>query len=115
MQTLEVRINPPSEGRTVVTLKGPLDAHSSKQLRESLESLLQAGCLKLALDLSEVDYVASTGAMLVITVSRRLQELQGRFVLVKPKSAVMVVFTLLGLIDLLTFVATPAEALEALK
>ena len=115
MQNLEVHIDSHPEGRTRVTLKGPLDAHSSKTLRDTLDSLIQGGCRKMALDLSGVDYVASTGAMLIITLSRRLEEEKGKLVLVQPKSQVMVIFTLLGLIDLLTFVPTPEEALEKLK
>lgn len=115
MQTLDVRIDRHPEGPAVVTLKGPLDAHSAKALRDQLDPLVQTPPQDLVLDLAGVDYVASSGAMLIITLSRQIQDGGGRLVLVRPKSQVMVIFTLLGIVDLLTFVAGVPEALAALK
>jgi anti-sigma B factor antagonist len=49
------------EGVTILTLKGRLTVGESSGIREKVNEVLAKGCNKIILDLSEVEYIDSTG------------------------------------------------------
>jgi anti-sigma B factor antagonist len=49
------------EGVTILTLKGRLTVGESSSIREKVNEALAKGCNKVILDLSEVEYIDSTG------------------------------------------------------
>jgi len=49
------------EGVTILALKGRLTVGEASSVREKVSEVLAKGCNKLILDLSEVDYIDSTG------------------------------------------------------
>jgi len=49
------------EGVTILSLKGRLTVGEASSVREKVSEVLAKGCNKLILDLSEVDYIDSTG------------------------------------------------------
>src|SRR5580704_2530005 len=49
------------EGVTILALKGRLTVGEASSVREKVSEVLAKGCSKVILDLSEVDYIDSTG------------------------------------------------------
>jgi anti-sigma B factor antagonist len=83
--------------RTVVSVAGEIDLATQGLLRAQLNDLVVAGQVHLVLDLSEVDFVDSTGLGALIGTRRRVHAFHGSLVLVIPNEAVMKVFTITGL------------------
>ena len=115
MLSLDIRIAHQPRGRAIVTLRGPLDAHTVKFLEKALGDLVPAKAKWVVLDLSELEYISSSGALLLVNKSREAQESGGKAVFVKPKGTLMSIFALLGLDDIMSFAATVKKALAALK
>jgi anti-sigma B factor antagonist len=82
---------------TWVRLRGELDLATQGEFRARMIDLLVAGRVHLVLDLSDIDFIDSTGLGALIGIRRRAHALQGSLVLVCPPDAVMRVFTIVGL------------------
>jgi anti-sigma B factor antagonist len=81
----------------LVRVSGSLDANTYVRFEDALESLLARGHYKLAVDLSNVEYISSAGAGVFIGSLPHAQEYHGDIVLINPSANVREVFDLLGL------------------
>lgn len=115
MSVLTIDVDRRGAGKARVSLAGPLDAHTAKQVEVTLNELIETKHLRLVLDLVRVDYLASTGVMLIVITQRRLREGGGKLVIVQPGLPVMEIFRLLGLHDIFTFAGDVDKAWAALK
>jgi anti-sigma B factor antagonist len=85
------------DDRTVVSVSGEIDLATQGVLRAQLNELVVAGKVDIVIDLSEVDFVDSTGLGALIGTRRRVHAFHGSLTLVIPNEAVMKVFTITGL------------------
>lgn len=85
-----------------VLLDGIIDAYTYEKLEETFNRLIEQKNYKLIIDLSNVDYMNSAGAGVLISVYTIIQENNGNLVLVNPRPKVKEVFDLLGLTQLFT-------------
>jgi anti-sigma B factor antagonist len=83
-------------GVCVVTPAGEIDLASAPRLKSSLVALLDEGCARFVLDLSEVRYLDSTGLGVLIAFSRRLTG-DGQIVLAQAPDSVIGLLELTGL------------------
>lgn len=84
--------------RIVVGIKGDLDLKTSTPLREALEQLIMRYPDRhLLLDLSEVEFVDSSGLGVILGRYRRLQETGRTLSLVGVRSSVRAVLELAGI------------------
>jgi anti-sigma B factor antagonist len=84
---------------TVVRVTGELDLHTSPRLREHVLSIVgeaDAGT-RVALDLTGVGFLDSSGLGSLVTCLKRVREAGGRLVLVGVSGSPMKVFSLTGL------------------
>jgi anti-sigma B factor antagonist len=82
---------------TVVRVAGELDLHTSPQLRDHVLAALGEPPVRIALDLSEVDFMDSSSLGMLITCLKRVRERDGRFVLIGVAGSPMKVLSLTGL------------------
>jgi anti-sigma B factor antagonist len=80
------------EGRTVGTwsifaVSGELDLATAPGLRERVREMTPSGPLKVALDLSEVGFVDSSGLGAIVACLKHVRELGGDLVLVAPNAS----------------------------
>ncbi len=82
---------------TIVEAAGELDLHTSPPLRDHMLELIERGTLRLALDLTKVDFMDSSSLGSLVTCLKRLRERDGRLVLIGVGGTPMKVLTLTGL------------------
>ncbi|MCD9622712.1 STAS domain-containing protein [Rhabdothermincola salaria] len=88
-----------SEGDTVVvSLTGELDPHTVPMLADELDDAIDGGATSVALDLSGLTFIDSSGLRVVIATHRRLEESGGRLVLRAPSDTVRRLLELTGLL-----------------
>jgi len=81
----------------VVDLRGEVDLASAPQFRRSLHDLIDQGHKRIALDLSNLEFMDSTGLGVLIGCLKRLKEADGDLVLAGVQPAVARVFEVTGL------------------
>ncbi|MBV9411586.1 MAG: STAS domain-containing protein [Acidimicrobiia bacterium] len=81
----------------VAELHGELDLSTSEPLRAELLQLIEDGCRRLVIDMSELMLIDSTGLGVLVGVLKRALQYDGEMVLRSPRSATRRVFDLTGL------------------
>jgi anti-anti-sigma factor len=95
----------------VVTLTGELDVAGSAMLEAELERVAaDADPAVLVLDLSQLDFMDSTGLRLVVTADQRARDDGRAFALVRGKEDVHRVFEITRMTDRLRFLDDADEA-----
>jgi anti-sigma B factor antagonist len=82
---------------TVVAVKGEVDLFTAPGLKDRLADLVSAGQSRLAIDLSEVEFMDSTGLGVLIGGLKRCKEAGGSLALVAPPEPVFKVLSITGL------------------
>ena len=85
------------EDRVVARVSGELDVSTAPRLREELVALFAAGRRYVVLDLSDLDFLDSTGLGVIVGVLKRARTLGGDLLLVCPKPSIRRVFEITGL------------------
>ena len=93
----------------VVHLHGEVDLASAPQLRRELYDVIDQGHRSIAIDLTSVDFMDSTGLGVLIGALKRLRESDGTLVLAGIKPAVGRVFEITGLDRIFTIHGSLAE------
>lgn len=81
----------------VMRLDGQLNAHSALQLKEEIETLVDDGVIQIIANLTQVDFVDSSGLAALVSGMRRTRVEGGNFKLVGVQPMVMQVFELTAL------------------
>jgi len=104
-------------GRGIAGLhvKGFLDAHSFEQFDAALSELFERAVYKVVVDLTDLEYVSSAGAGVLIAALSEAKEHSGELVLVNPRESVREVFDLLGLTQLFRLADDREEALAVFQ
>lgn len=95
----------------VVTVSGEVDIAAAPQLRQRLIELVERPCKTIIVDLSEVQFMDSTGLNVFSAVRKRMKTLDGRLILAGPRPPVIRLFQLSGMDRLFTIVADREEAI----
>jgi anti-anti-sigma factor len=106
--TLEVRRGAPftteirgSKSHALVLLKGELDVSTAGRLYEELAALNREGAIHVALNLSELEFIDSTGISVIIAEHKRTASAGGELIILTPHRNVRRVFEVSGLMDVL--------------
>ena len=71
-----------------IKAKGYFSSTSILEIRKRLEDALSLGHLKMAMDLSEIQFIDSVGLGLLINFCRKMKDAGGIFCIVNPSPAV---------------------------
>ncbi|SMO89096.1 STAS domain-containing protein [Melghirimyces algeriensis] len=96
--TIEEQIRSDQERTLVVS--GEVDAFTAPQLREKLMPLCQENC-KVYLNLSQVDYMDSTGLGVLIGAFKKLRSQRGRLILTGVSPRLKRLLNITGLSEIL--------------
>jgi len=107
-----VMLNP---GVAVIALHGPLSVHTYEKLEAQLDLVLQQKCSNLILDLTNVRYVSSAGAGVLMNVLSQVRDIGGNLVLVNLTDAVRDILDLLNLQNVLPMAPDVSSALKLFK
>jgi anti-sigma B factor antagonist len=85
--------------RTVIAIKGELDAYTAPALEEQIANLGSDSPVNVVLDLSETGFLDSSGLRAILTAHRRLGGEHGTLVLRSPSEPVTRLLEITGLTD----------------
>lgn len=107
---MDVSTKSTDESVTVITFNGRLDALEAGPFRTSLQDRLDANQIKLAVDLSSVDFVDSAGLAALVKGMKGARSRGGDLRIVKPVSAdAMRIFELTKFTDVFVMVDSLTE------
>ena len=102
------------ENILILRVVGRLDASTSKALEEKLLPLIASGQGQLVIDLSQLDYVSSSGLRVFLLAAKRMENAKGKMVLCSLKDTVKQVFDIAGFSSILTLAGSTEEAINNL-
>lgn len=108
--TLDVHIQPPSNGSQRVAIGGRLDTHSYQQLDQQLAPLLASPVNSLVLDLANLEYISSAGVRSIFKARKALAGRGGRVVVVNPQPQIQKVFDVVKAVPMNEIFSSVAEA-----
>lgn len=114
MKEFEINLEQLAPDVTLMHISGWLDAHTFEYMEQAINNLFDEGKVRLAMDLSEVEYISSAGAGVFIGTLSSAHERGGNIVLMHPTEAVREVFDMLGLSQVFKFAKTNEEAVQKL-
>ena len=81
----------------VVDLSGELDVSASDKLKEELKQMLDIEVLNIKIDISELEYIDSTGLGVLIGILKRAKIEEKEVEIINPRKNVLKIFTITGL------------------
>jgi anti-sigma B factor antagonist len=81
----------------VVLVSGYINTHNSILFQNRIEEAIEAGFIRLVIEMSQVNYISSTGWRALTYLLRLLKPHKGDMVLNKPQPKVLEVAEILGL------------------
>ncbi|HEY3415031.1 MAG TPA: STAS domain-containing protein [Armatimonadota bacterium] len=106
---------PPNEGVSVVTVQGEVDVYTAPRLKEEIHHSIDAGCTHLAIDLSGVAYMDSSGLGVLIGALKRVREEGGDLILSAPNPRIARIMDVTGLSRIFNVHSATDEAVATLK
>lgn len=107
--------NAEGDGVTQVRIGGELDADSAPVVDKRLLSLIEDGSNRIAIDLSDLAYIASAGIRTLISAARMARIGSGDIVLCGLRDQVATVLAQSGLSQVIRTTETVDEAVAALS
>ena len=101
-------------GLPVLLLEGEVDLYQSPELRTVLQAHVKTRTPALALDLTAVPYIDSSGLATIVEYVRSAQDFGGKIALLGLSVRVKTIFDLVRLGEILPIVATRDDARAAL-
>jgi anti-anti-sigma factor len=96
-QILETDIRKAEPEHALVMLAGELDTSNVAELYEELAELVREGVRHIAINLSELEFVDSTGLSAFITAHKRAESLGGELILFSPSQDLRLLFERTGI------------------
>ena len=80
-----------------ISLEGELDVSTADKLKEHLYTLVEKKMADMKIDLTNLDYIDSTGLGVMIGVLKKLKISDKEIYIINPKNNVKKIFTITGL------------------
>ncbi len=107
---LKINRRMPTETTCILDIEGEVDVYTSPQLKQDIVALAEGGVKRLIVNLSQVEYLDSTGLGVLIGGLKRLREHEGSLVLVGPGMRILRIFEITGLDKIFDIYPTEQEA-----
>jgi anti-anti-sigma factor len=98
----------------ILALSGKLDATSAKPFEDRILAVINSGARGLVVDLSQLEYISSSGLRVFLLAAKRLQDTQGKMILCALKDHIRQVFDLAGFSSILSIYGSRDEAIKGL-
>ena len=107
---LTIAVRKVSAETRVLTVQGEIDVYTSAYLKEHVATAIAEGAKHVAMNLSGVEYLDSTGLGVLIGALKNLKERNGSLILIGPSRRISRIFEITGLHKIFTVYQTEAEA-----
>jgi stage II sporulation protein AA (anti-sigma F factor antagonist) len=98
----------------VLALSGKLDATSAKTFEDRILGVINSGTQRLVVDLSQLEYVSSSGLRVFLLAAKRLRDTDGKMVLCGLQDHIRQVLDLAGFSSILSICSSRDDAVKAL-
>ena len=98
----------------VLALSGKLDATTAKTFEDRILGVFNSGAQRLVVDLSQLEYVSSSGLRVFLLAAKRLQATEGKIVFCGLQDQIRQVFDLAGFSSILSIYGSRDEAIKGL-
>ena len=95
---------------SILSLTGSLDTNTSKGAEDEMNKLIEDGRTKLLIDLSNLDYISSSGLRILLSTSKKLKPLRGEMRICGLNETVNEVFEISGFTMIFKIFKTIEEA-----
>ncbi len=99
-----------NDGTAVLALRGEVDVYTAPKLKSSLIDLVDEGTYEIIVDLSEVDFIDSSGLGVLVGGLKRVKAREGSISLVCSQENILKIFRITGLNKVFPIYATLDEA-----
>lgn len=99
----------------VIEVKGEVDAHTAKNLNETLKDLLAQGYRRITIDVSQMTYISSVGLRAILFAHQKATQSGGEVRLSGPSAEARRIFEIAGLFELLQISDTLQDTMEGWK
>ena len=96
----------------ILGLSGKLDATTAKSFEDKILADIEAGDRRWVIDLSQLDYVSSSGLRVFLIAAKRLRSTNGKIALCSLKDHVQHVFDLSGFSSILAIYGSREEGIK---
>jgi anti-anti-sigma factor len=103
------------ERTVVVGLQGAIDISNTPEIHKELKSLISQGKVNIVIDLSKVNYIASSGLGMIISCFKEAKKNKGSLKLAEVSDVIVDVFNLTGLNQILEIYPSVNDALTSYK
>lgn len=110
---MELNIKNEEKG-TLISVTGRMDAVSSPEFEKKLGRLIDEGNVNLIIDLTELDYISSSGLRSILITAKKLKGKNGQILLASLQAIVKEVFEISGFSIIIPIYESVEEAIEAL-
>ncbi len=98
---------------SILSLKGKLDAYSSRDLENSIKKVIEGGCNNILVNFQGVDYISSSGLRVILSSLKQIKKLDGQIKLANLKPHVLEVFEISGFTQIFDIYEGQEEALKS--
>lgn len=103
------------DGCLILCLDGRLDATGSKLFEEKILAMVEGGETRFVIDLSQLNYVSSSGLRVFLLASQRLTPAGGKLIICSVQEPVSQVFEIVGFSSIFSILSSKDEALQNLR
>ena len=99
--------------RHVLAVRGEIDLFTAPELKQVLAESIEAGRIRIIVDLTETTFLDSTALGVLIGAVKRLRSRHGALAIVNVDENIAKTFEITGLDQIFTILPTRDEAIEA--
>jgi anti-sigma B factor antagonist len=110
---VKISVHPQGPETSLVCIEGDFDFHSSPELRKELTKLAENQTKKILVDLTQVNYIDSSGLATFVELFQRMKRYGGKLILFNLAQSVRSVFEIAKLDTIFHLVNSREEALAA--
>ena len=105
--------HPIDEERHVLAVRGEIDLFTAPELKQVLAESIEAGRVRIIVDLTDTTFLDSTALGVLIGAVKRLRSRDGALAIVNIDDNISKTFEITGLDQIFTIVPTRDEAIDA--
>ena len=91
------------DGRIVASLSGELDTAAAVEVETALQPLLDAQGKDIVIDCTELEYIASSGLRILLSILKKAKASGGRVILKNPNDIIKDVLEMTGFVKIVDF------------
>jgi len=105
--------HPIDADRHVLAVRGEIDLFTAPELKQQLAEAIEAGRIRIVVDLTDTTFLDSTALGVLIGAVKRLRSRDGALAIVNIDENISKTFEITGLDQIFTIVASRDEAIQA--